>query len=500
MDKTGKVYLVGAGPGDPGLITQKGLDLLKSCDVVIYDRLASARLLDYVTEDCERIYVGKTVGSPTVKQEEINRIIVEKALASYVVVRLKGGDPFVFGRGGEEALALQERGIPYEVIPGVTSAIAAAAYAGIPVTHRGISRSFHVITGHTAEGEAHIPEDFTRLAGLSGTLVILMGLGNLEQICRELINGGKSVYTPAAVISDGTTIWQKEVRGTLKDICRKAREADIKAPAAVIIGDVAGLDLRTAVRGVLSGIRIGITGTRKITDQLMGYLEELGARTEIAGSSRIAEYKDNAAFETALKALEQYQWIVFTSTNAVTVFFNRMKEMNIDYRRLAYIKFAVVGSGTKKALHEHGFRADLIPKEFTVSQLATELSSLTGDGEKLLIPRAEQGSEALIEILAGNKIVFEDIKIYDIKGYPENLIDGANRFDYLTFASSSGVHGFFRNLSVDPRITLADTKLVCIGEATEAALREYGITDALIAKEASIRGLADRICEDHISI
>lgn len=499
MDETtSKVYLVGAGPGDPGLITQKGISLLKKCDVVIYDRLVSARLLNYVKKGCKKIYVGKTVGSHTIKQEEINRIIVENALSSRVVVRLKGGDPFVFGRGGEEVLALKAHGIPYEVIPGVTSAIAAAAFAGIPITHRGVSQSFHVITGHTADEAELIPEDFKILAKLQGTLVILMGIGNLGKIKDELLANGKSIHTPVAVVASGTTIWQKEVRGTLEDICRKVEEAQIKAPAIIIIGDVAKLDLRAFEEFALSGVRIGITGTKAVTDKLTEQLEELRAQVETVCTSEIVEYENNIEFENALKSLEQYQWIVFTSTNAVNLYFNKMKELRIDHRRLAHIKFAAVGSGTGQALVEHGILVDFIPQQYTVSNLAKELSNLIGDKERLLIPRAEQGSQELIEILHKNRKTFDDIKIYDIKEvseYPADLNDINKQFDYLTFASSSGVHSFFMGLKKSPKEMLGRTKVVCIGESTEAALKEYDYHEAFIAKESSIKGLVERICE-----
>lgn len=501
MDETtGKVYLVGAGPGDPGLITQKGISLLRKCDVVIYDRLASVRLLNYLKEGCERIYVGKSVGSHTMKQEEINQIIVEKAKTSRIVVRLKGGDPFVFGRGGEEVLTLKEHKIPYEVIPGVTSAIAAAAYAGIPITHRGISQSFHVITGHTADESDHIPDDFKTLAKLNGTIVILMGLGNLEKIKEELLANGKPRTTPVAVVSNGTTIWQKEVRGTLEDIGSKVKEAGIKSPAVIIVGDTAKLDLRLTDGSILSGVRVGITGTISFTERLSTRLEELGALVDTVSSSEIIEFEDNTAFENALTSLEQYRWIVLTSTNAVTIFFRRMKELQIDFRRLMHVKFAAVGSQTGEALLQFGFTADFIPTQYTVSNLAKEMCEFIGEDEKLLIPRAAQGSEELVQILRLHNKAFDDIKIYDSKeviGDPLNLKEHTDQYDYLTFASSSGVHSFFQGQSQHPKKLLGNTKVVCIGEATQAALIEYGYEDAFIAKISSIEGLVERICEIH---
>lgn len=501
MEKKGKVYLIGAGPGDPGLITWKGKKLLQTCDAVIYDRLVSPSLLKLTKAGCEKIYVGKEVGNHAVKQEEINRIIVEKALRYPVVVRLKGGDPYVFGRGGEEVLTLQEYDIAYEVIPGITSSIAALTYAGIPITHRGTSQSFHVITGHTAQEDSTIPEEMKSLARLSGTLVILMGLGNLEKIRDELINNGRSKDTPVAVISNATTIWQSEIRGTLEDICLKVEAANIKSPAVITIGNVAELDLRSNKNGSLAGIKVGITGTKAITDKLTERLEELDAQVELVSSSEVIEYPNNLKFENALKSVEQYQWIVFTSTNSVNICFRKIKELQIDFRRLSQIKFAVVGNGTGQALLQYGFQADFIPEQYTVTSLATQLSSqITGD-EKILIPRAQQGSEDLIRILNDNHISYEDFKIYDIEenhNYPEEWKDRLGSFDYLTFASSSGVHGFMKGLVVKPQEGMLTIKVVCIGEATEATLLKYGFINILVAKEASVSGLVGRICEDHI--
>lgn len=499
MDNKGMVYLVGAGPGDPGLITEKGRKLLESCDVVIYDRLVSPKLISYTKPNCEKVYVGKEVGHHAIKQEEINQIIIEKAQSATVVVRLKGGDPYVFGRGGEEVLSLKEQGIDYEVIPGVTSSIAAATYAGIPITHRGASQSFHVITGHTAQEDTTVPEDINSLAKLNGTLVILMGIGNLKLIRDELLENGRTKDTPVAVIENATTVWQREVRGTLEDICQRVESAGIKAPAVIIIGNVAGLDLRSERKGTLAGVRIGITGTKAITDKLSERLMELDALVEPISTSMITEYSNNEAFETALASLDQYQWIVFTSTNSVQIFFNKMIELHIDYRRLAHIKFAVVGPGTGQALQKHGFQADFTPEQYTVICLAKQLSSQVTVGEKLLIPRAQQGSEELVNILNAQQISFNDIKIYDIKEsfeYPKEWLAKLSDFDYLIFSSSSGVHGFLKTMPENLKELLTNTQIVCIGEATESTLKDYGFKDILVAKESSVAGLMERICED----
>lgn len=500
MEKSGKVYLVGAGPGDAELLTLKGKRLLETCDTVIYDRLASEKLLEYVKDSCECIFVGKIVGNHALGQKEINQIIIEKARTSEVVVRLKGGDPFVFGRGGEEALALKEEGIAYEIVPGITSAIAAAAYAGIPVTHRGCSQSFTVITGHTAEEDENIPDTMADMAKIPGTLIVLMGMGNLERITEKLLEGGKHPDTPVAVVSNGTTPWQREVRGNLTDICRKVKEEGIAAPAIIIVGSVAGLDMKASVIHPLSGVRVGITGTKEIREKLTKQLEELGAAAVTVGALELVDYSEKPEFDQALQLLEQYRWVVFTSSNAVKLFFQRLRKLSVDYRKLSHIRFAAVGSGTAKVLLEYGFYADLVPEDYSAVNLAQELCKTVIPTEKLLIPRAVQGSEDLITILQEKNILCDDIKIYDVVNNP-NLTELTHtrlkQLDYLVFSSSSGVHGFFQNNS---RIeVLKDTKIVCIGEATRKTLYEYGFEDVLSSKEASVNGIVERI-EDHVKL
>jgi uroporphyrinogen III methyltransferase/synthase len=499
MKKAGKVYLVGAGPGDPGLITVKGLRLLKTCDAVIYDRLVSDRLLDQVKEGCEKIYVGKTVGSHEYQQKAINQIIIDKAFTYPMVVRLKGGDPFVFGRGGEEVIALQEQGIPYEVVPGVTSAIAAATYAGIPVTHRGYSQSFHVITGHTAVGDTDTAEALKSFAHTNGTLIVLMGLGNLAQITEELLENGKAPDTPVLVVANGTTKDQQEVRGTLAEITHKVKVAGLKAPAAIIIGKTAALDMKATISYPLSGVKVGITGTKEHTDKLTEQLEELGAQAELINPSIIYEFHDNPELKHALSSIEQYQWVVLTSTNAVRLFFKALLSLRIDQRRLKNIKFAVVGSGTEETLLQHGYRADLLPEQFTGVCLAEQLAELVNKGERILIPRARQGSESLVEILEKHHLSYDDIKIYDVISgsfRPEQWKQQILQMDYITFASASGVEGLFKEWKIDPEVLFTRTKVICIGEATEKALRSYGYDNALVASEASVKGLVGKILED----
>ena len=485
MDKNGMVYLVGAGPGDPELLTLKGKARLEECEVVIYDRLASDSLLDFVPLKSEKIYVGKEVGRHSFNQEAINQIIVEKALEGKRVVRLKGGDPFVFGRGGEEIMALQKAGIPFQVIPGITSAIAAATYAGIPVTHRGISRSFHVVTGHTKDTDNELVENFETLAKLEGTLIFLMGMGNLSRIVKELLRYGKDGNTPAAVISNGTTDQQKTVRGTLVTIEGKVKEENIAAPAVIHIGAVTELDMNAAKYGKLSGLKIGVTGTPKLTEKLTNQLRNEEAYADNLSFLYVKESEELAELKSAVESISEYTWIVFTSTNGVDLFFQYLKKIQFDYRKFSHISFAAVGIGTKAALLRQGFIADYMPEVYTTVSLATGLVKLLTKEDKVLIPRAANGSKDLTRILSDYLVPYTDIKLYS------ELID----YDYITFASASGVEGFFKE-SGSLVLNTEKTKIICIGDITAKKLREYGVTNYRIANDYSVPGLVDCIIED----
>ena len=499
MKKKGIVYLVGAGPGDPELITQKGMRLLRTCEVVVYDRLASPRLLEEVPEACERINVGKVVGNHSIKQEEINQILVAKALEGKRVVRLKGGDPFVFGRGGEEILALNEEDIPFEVVPGVTSSIAAPAYAGIPVTHRGVSQSFHVITGYTITTESGVTDQFDVFAKLEGTLVFLMGMAHLPKIVEGLIRHGKDPLTPVAIISNGTTLIQKSIRGPLKEICELVNKSGIKPPAIIVIGEVARLDLKYLGKEQLIGTKVGITATKTLTNKMKGLLQGYGAHVVDLCASTLKVYDENSRFIEALKNIKVYQWIAFTSTHAVEIFFEKVKENHIDYRSLNHIRFAAVGSGTKEALRKQGFIADYMPTTYTAKALGEGLREVMSKTDRLLIPRAEKGSEELPLALQEVHIAFDDIKIYDIVSEKEKvseLLSGIEHLDYIVFASSSGVTHFIEGDATKARLLLEKTKIVCLGEPTAKTLRQYGYTQLLIADPYTAEGVVEKIIAD----
>ncbi len=488
------VYLIGAGPGDPGLITVKGLEYLKACDAVIYDRLASEELLRYLKKDCARIYVGKEPGRHSKTQEEINRILVESAARYEKVVRLKGGDPFVFGRGGEEIEELISHRIPFEVIPGVTSAVAVPARAGIPVTHRGISRSFHVITGHTSDSGDTLTDNYEVLAKLDGTLVFLMGLANLEQITGQLFRYGKAADTPAAVISNGTLVNELAVRGTLKNIADRVKTADIPSPAVFIVGEAAALEYRQTYGLPLSGISFGITGTAQFCEKLERGLGALGAKTAAICHMQVQETEGIRRLEEELQQLEEYQWIIFTSTNAVKVFFEAMQRRRVDRRELNRIRFAAVGSGTGQTLEQYGYMADFIPKRYSSEDLALEFAAAAaGADDRVLIPRAVQGSEKLARVLKAHNIDCTEIPVYDVRGSGVQQKERLKYLDCLVFASASGVRAFFSDLDKTGLRVPEAMVFACLGEATAAALGEYRRDTQIIAEvsntDALIRGI-----------
>lgn len=488
----GKVYLVGAGPGDVGLITVKGLEKLQGCDAVVYDRLASDEFLSCVRPDCEKIYVGKQAGRHYKKQEEINRILVECAKRNPVTVRLKGGDSFVFGRGGEEIEALEEEGIPYEVIPGITSAVAVPECAGIPVTHRGISRSFHVITGHTRDSVGCPDYDYQLLAKLEGTLIFLMGLSNLGEIARELIKAGRKETTPAAVIANGTTIRQQEIRGTLSEIAKKAEESDVSSPAVIVIGETAARNYRNTKQ---PSLKAGIVATKALQKKLRQGFGRLGLETVPICEMEIVKTEQIKRLQEEIRRVTAYQWILFTSQNGVILFFEELRACGIDIRKLGAVKFAVLGSGTEERLRQYGIQADFIPSQYTVEALAREFAGKAGRNEKVLIVRAVQGSERLTEIFSRHQIAFLDLKIYDVAGRLTESADLLHSVDYLVFVSASGVQAFFdrileKGMSVPKRV-----KIVCIGRITEQKLVEYYKQADIVAAVNDVDGVLKAVEE-----
>lgn len=489
---TGTVYLIGAGCGPADLITLRGMDRLRRCGAVVYDDLIDPALLDLAPAGAEKLCMGKRQGRPSPSQAEIDAVLISLARAGKDVARLKGGDPFVFGRGGEEILALREAGVPWEVVPGVTSAVAVPAAAGIPVTHRDLSRSFHVVAGHTAGTADGLPAGLEHLAALEGTLVFLMGLSHLPQIVRRLLEAGKSPDTPAAVVS-----WDASrpaaVRGPLSQIVRLA--AGICPPAVIVVGETAGLEL-SPPPGPLDGALVGLTGTEHIQRKLLDRLTALGARAVSVERSLVEELPP--PFDLAKLADGQPRWIVLTSANGARLFFRRLLEASLDLRRLHRCRFAVIGPATGSVLAGWGVQPDLCPGEHTSRGLGLALREEVRPGEEVLLLRSDQGSPLLPALLAEKGLTVWDAPLYRLRPDPETARRGAEllpRLDYLVFASAGGVDAFFQQYAALP------PQAVCaaIGPVTAQALAARGVSP-LLAEEISAEGVVRAILEHQRAI
>lgn len=481
--KNGYVYLCGAGCGEADLITVRGTNALKCCDAVIYDSLIDRRLLDIAPENSEKICVGKRAGRHSEKQENINKIIAQKALEGKCVVRLKGGDPLIFGRGGEEAEALKKSGIPFEFIPGITSSSAVPELAGIPVTHRNVSRSFHVITGHTADDA--LPENMAEFAKLKGTLVFLMGLKNLSRIAGGLMGNGMRPDTPAAVISNGGRKSESIIKASLSEISEKAKNAE--TPAVIVIGETASFDLASEKKSTVS-----IVGTKHFAAGLSEKLSRCGIKTEYPCELIIKKYADNAAFDEHLKNISEYTAVAFTSANAADIFFERIKQLQIDVRKLAHLKFAAIGSGTANALFGHGIFADIIPEKYTSAELGNKLAKVCGRTDRILIPRAERGSDELTKPLDAANIDYSEVKIYDVCAAVTAPCEVTS--DFLVFGSSSGVRNFFEN-----GFTVSEkTNIICIGGITAKTLESIDGRKCIVPEAQNTDGIAEIILKREI--
>ncbi len=499
----GKVYLVGAGPGDPGLVTVKALKLLSRGDVIIYDQLASPELLREARPGAEVIYVGKQAGAHTLPQGGINQLLVDKAKAGLTVVRLKGGDPFVFGRGGEEAEALAAAGIPFEVVPGVTSAVAVPAYAGIPVTHRDYTTLVTFITGHEDPTKAASSIPWDNLGQNPGTLVFLMGVKNLAENCRRLVKAGRSPETPAALIQSGTLPSQRTVTGTLATIAAVAGAAGLAPPAILVVGGVAELRDRLAwwEKRPLWGKTAVVTRTREQASTLVELLAAAGARCLEVPTLEIEPPDDFGPVDAAIAHLADYAWVIFTSANGVAAFFERLFEQGRDLRTLAGAKLAAIGPATAQALRDRGLVADVVPHSFVAEDLAAALLPLMTPGSRVLLARAAQAREVLPETLARAGVQVEVVPVYQVKK-PADLpaearpIIESGQIDLLTFASSATVHNFAALVGPEKFQELARKALVAtIGPITSATLQEYGITPQIQPQDYTIPALAAAIID-----
>ncbi|MEN6622980.1 MAG: uroporphyrinogen-III C-methyltransferase [Smithella sp.] len=496
--KPGKVYIIGAGPGDAGLITIKAVDCLRLADVVIYDNLVNEELLKYAKTGARFIYAGKMGGNHTLTQDKINELLAKEALEGNTVARLKGGDPFIFGRGGEEAEVLREQGVPFEVIPGVTSAIAVPAYAGIPLTHRGLTSTVAFITGHEDPTKDKSDIDWKALAGI-GTLVFLMGVKNLEQITAALIAQGKPNDTPAALIRRGTTPHQEILTGTLATIVGLAQSNQFKPPAILVVGKV--VDLRDTLRWFdekpLFGKGIVITRPERQADDLAVLLEREGAEAIHFPAIKIIPPQDWSALDDALNKLETYNWLIFTSANGVQYFFARLLELNKDIRELKGIKICCIGPTTAKQITSRGIKVDLVPEKFIAEGILKSFEAMNLQGQKILLPRAAEARDILPEGLrkVGADIdvvtAYETVNSGKKKEELEKLIKG-NEVDVITFTSSSTITNFLKIMGKD-FILSPQIKIACIGPVTEAAARKAGLNVDIRQEEYTMDGLVQAL-------
>ncbi|MGD9316779.1 MAG: uroporphyrinogen-III C-methyltransferase [Anaerolineae bacterium] len=499
MADSGFVSLIGAGPGDPGLLTLRGAEALAGADVVVHDYLANPALLAHARPEAELIYVGKKAGSHTCSQEEINALLVDRASAGLRVARLKGGDPFVFGRGGEEALALVDAGLPFEVIPGVTSAVAAPAYAGIPVTHRGLASSFAVITGHEDPAKEESAIDWARLATGTDTLVFLMGVGNLPQIVAKLMAHGRPPETPVALVRWGTMPSQQVVSGTLADIVDRVRTANLRPPAVTIVGQVAGLrqQLHWFEDRPLYGQRVLVTRTRQQASALSVRLRALGAEAIELPTISISTPDDRAPLDRAIAEVSSYDWIIFTSVNGVGHFWEQLTGARLDARALHGVKLAAIGPATAARLEECGLRADYIPDEYVAEAVAAGLGNVRG--QRILLPRADIARPTLADLLRQGGATIVEVAAYRTlrpRVDADELRRLLARVTVATFTSSSTVRNLAtmaQDAGLELTRALAQATIACIGPITAATARELGLHVDVVAEAYTIDGLVEAL-------
>ena len=477
------VFLVGAGPGDPGLLTVRGKEVLERADVVIYDRLSVASLLDLAPPGAERISVGKTPRGPSTDQVDINALLVERGrVPGSTVVRLKGGDPFVFARGGEEAQALADAGVPFEIVPGITSAIAVPAYAGVPVTHRGLSTSFTVVTGHE-DPWAATETDWDAVARVGGTIVVLMGVATRAAIADRLVHGGLDPSTPVAAVTWGTRPEQRTTRTTLAEL----GAADLRSPSVIVIGAVAAVDVAWFERRPLFGRRVVVTRTRTQASDLVARLHDLGAETIELPVIDIADPTDGgAALRAAATRVHEYDWVVFTSANAVT----RLLPLLRDARALGAARVAAIGPGTADALRSYNVEADLVPPEFVAESLLDAFDAGSG---RVLLPRAAVARDVLPDGLRAKGWDVDVVEAYRTvrPTTDQRALDAVAAADAITFTSSSTVTNF---------VEVAGTGRVpdivaCIGPITAETARKAGLRVDVVAGTHTIGGLVEALGE-----
>ncbi len=489
-----------AGPGDYKLISVRALEYIQIADTIVYDRLADDRLLAAARPDAELIYVGKASSNHTMRQDDINKLLVDKAKEGKTVVRLKGGDPFVFGRGGEEALLLVEYEIPFEIVPGITSAISVPAYAGIPVTHRGIATTFAVVTGHEDPHKAESTIKWSHLSTAVDTLVFLMGVENLPHITEKLIENGRNANTPAAVIRWGTKPEQEVLVTTVGEAAQAVEKAGIKPPAIFIVGEVVNLREQLAWfdQRLLFGKTVLVTRAREQASALTTELEELGAQCIEAPAIKMVPPESYAELDQAIAKLNTYNWLIFTSVNGVEHFFNRLHHLKRDSRALGNARVAAIGEQTAARLREYGILADIVPLEFRAEGIIEALTGRIEPGMSVLIPRALVARDILPEKVRDMGASVDVVPVYrtltadtDGKIVAEKL--SAGEIELVTFTSSSTVTNLLDLLGPQGAALLKHAKVACIGPITAGTCLEYGIKPDVIAEDYTIKGMVEAI-------
>jgi uroporphyrinogen III methyltransferase/synthase len=497
----GKVYLIGAGPGDPGLITVKGRECIARADVIIYDHLANEALLSLASADAELIYAGKVGGAHNREQGQINELLVEKALAGKVVARLKGGDPFIFGRGGEECEALADAGIPFEIVPGVTAGIGAPAYAGIPLTHRDVTTSVAFVTGHEHPGKETSEIDWERLSLGSGTIVFYMGMKNLPQIADNLVAHGRSPETPVALIRWGTRPEQEILIGTLADIAEKAGKAGFKAPAITVVGEVVKLreKLRWFDKRPLSGRGVLVTRAVDQAGEFSSMLAELGARVYECPTISIVPPEDCTGLDRAIASLNGFHWLIFTSVNAVKYFFDRLASLGLDTRAIGACRVCAVGPKTAAALLPFGVRADLVPADYKAEGVIAAFRAFDVKGKRFLFPRGDKARDVITTGLdqMGGEVV---APVAYCNVIPDSLPDPVmqaleeRKIDCVTFTSSSTVENLGALLGENRLLHLLEGVAVAvIGPVTARTCREVGLEVHVEPQEYTLAALSEEI-------
>ena len=483
--RSGTVYLVGAGPGDPGLITRAGAEAIARADVVIYDRLASPELLGLARTDAEMVYVGKAASRHTLKQDEINVLLAEHALAGKAVCRLKGGDPFVFGRGGEEAAYLRERGVPFVIVPGISSAIGGPAYAGIPVTDRSCASSFAVITGHEDPAKPESALNWEGIARGADTLVFLMGLANLPDIASKLIEHGRPRTTPVAAIQEATTPHQRVVVGTLEDIATKVAVAGLESPVLTVVGEVVALRSKLAWfdNRPLFGKRIVVTRAREQASELSRLLREAGAEPVEVPVIRIERIPPP---DDLVSRLGSADWIVFTSANGIPSLLAQLESIGEDIRALGNAKIAAIGPATAASLRDRNLRVDFTPSRFVAESVAKEFPDPAG--KRIAVARAQEAREVLPELLTARGAQVDEIPVY--RAVMENgETPSLSTIDAITFTSSSTVRNFRARYPGD----ITGPIIACIGPITSQTAREMGLRVDIEPEEYTIPALVDAL-------